>query len=174
MKLQIKPKEQRNLVFIFFHSVVGFVLVISLLHICLFFNSFIQALLVIFSVFLYLFSYKEHLVCLVLAMALGWANMLYFTRGFQSMGIYSVMIQKASFSFVLPAWWCSIVLQSISSIFSNYMYFIVHFEMSYFQFLCIISAEHAICPSAKAGTSLYLNIDIFIALNMWVACAFSS
>lgn len=53
-------------------------------------------MLVIFSVFLYLFSYKEHLVCLVLAMALGWANMLYFTRGFQSMGIYSVMIQKAS------------------------------------------------------------------------------
>ncbi|NXU90226.1 TRPV3 protein, partial [Xiphorhynchus elegans] len=64
------------------------------------FAFFIQALLVIFSVFLYLFSYKEHLVCLVLAMALGWANMLYFTRGFQSMGIYSVMIQKASlFSF---------------------------------------------------------------------------
>uniref|UniRef100_A0A663MEM2 Transient receptor potential cation channel subfamily V member 3 n=1 Tax=Athene cunicularia TaxID=194338 RepID=A0A663MEM2_ATHCN len=58
------------------------------------FAFFIQALLVIFSVFLYLFSYKEHLVCLVLAMALGWANMLYFTRGFQSMGIYSVMIQK--------------------------------------------------------------------------------
>ncbi|NXQ25786.1 TRPV3 protein, partial [Alaudala cheleensis] len=60
------------------------------------FAFFIQALLVIFSVFLYLFSYKEHLVCLVLAMALGWANMLYFTRGFQSMGIYSVMIQKAN------------------------------------------------------------------------------
>ncbi|KAM8797473.1 transient receptor potential cation channel subfamily V member 3 [Eudromia elegans] len=58
------------------------------------FAFFIQAMLVIFSVFLYLFSYKEHLVCLVLAMALGWANMLYFTRGFQSMGIYSVMIQK--------------------------------------------------------------------------------
>ncbi|XP_062448314.1 transient receptor potential cation channel subfamily V member 3 isoform X1 [Rhea pennata] len=58
------------------------------------FAFFIQAMLVIFSVFLYFFSYKEHLVCLVLAMALGWANMLYFTRGFQSMGIYSVMIQK--------------------------------------------------------------------------------
>uniref|UniRef100_A0A8C2TX27 Transient receptor potential cation channel subfamily V member 3 n=1 Tax=Coturnix japonica TaxID=93934 RepID=A0A8C2TX27_COTJA len=58
------------------------------------FAFFIQAMLVIFSVFLYLLSYKEHLVCLVLAMALGWANMLYFTRGFQSMGIYSVMIQK--------------------------------------------------------------------------------
>lgn len=51
-------------------------------------------MLVILSVFLYLFAYKEYLACLVLAMALGWANMLYYTRGFQSMGMYSVMIQK--------------------------------------------------------------------------------
>ncbi|XP_025029362.1 transient receptor potential cation channel subfamily V member 3 [Python bivittatus] len=58
------------------------------------FAFFIQAVLVIFSVFLYLFSYKGHLPCLVLAMSLGWANMLYFTRGLQSMGIYSVMIQQ--------------------------------------------------------------------------------
>ncbi|XP_063002667.1 transient receptor potential cation channel subfamily V member 3 [Elgaria multicarinata webbii] len=58
------------------------------------FAFFIQAALVIFSVCLYLFSYKEHLACLVLAMSLGWANMLYFTRGLQSMGIYSVMIQQ--------------------------------------------------------------------------------
>ncbi|KAK2120909.1 hypothetical protein P7K49_002295, partial [Saguinus oedipus] len=27
-------------------------------------------------------------------MALGWANMLYYTQGFQFMGIYSIMIQK--------------------------------------------------------------------------------
>ncbi|XP_070591504.1 transient receptor potential cation channel subfamily V member 3 isoform X2 [Erythrolamprus reginae] len=58
------------------------------------FAFFIQAVLVIVSVFLYLFSYKGHLPCLVLAMSLGWANMLYFTRGLQSMGIYSVMIQQ--------------------------------------------------------------------------------
>ncbi|XP_063147163.1 transient receptor potential cation channel subfamily V member 3 [Candoia aspera] len=58
------------------------------------FAFFIQAVLVVFSVFLYLFSYKGHLPCLVLAMSLGWANMLYFTRGLQSMGIYSVMIQQ--------------------------------------------------------------------------------
>ncbi|XP_019490204.1 PREDICTED: transient receptor potential cation channel subfamily V member 3 [Hipposideros armiger] len=57
-------------------------------------GSFVQAVLVILSVFLYLFAYKEYLACLVLAMALGWANMLYYTRGFQSMGMYSVMIQK--------------------------------------------------------------------------------
>ncbi|XP_048468291.1 transient receptor potential cation channel subfamily V member 3 [Rhincodon typus] len=30
----------------------------------------------------------------VLAMVLGWINILYYTRGFQSMGIYSVMLQK--------------------------------------------------------------------------------
>ncbi|XP_061461294.1 transient receptor potential cation channel subfamily V member 3 isoform X4 [Rhineura floridana] len=58
------------------------------------FAFFIQAVLVIFSVCLHLFSYNEHLVCLVLAMSLGWANLLYFTRGLQSMGIYSVMIQQ--------------------------------------------------------------------------------
>ncbi|XP_036691490.1 transient receptor potential cation channel subfamily V member 3 isoform X8 [Balaenoptera musculus] len=56
--------------------------------------GFVQAVLVILSVFLYLLTYKEYLACLVLAMALGWANMLYYTRGFQSMGMYSVMIQK--------------------------------------------------------------------------------
>lgn len=111
-------------------------------YMCLFFNSFIQALLVIFSVFLYLFSYKEHLVCLVLAMALGWANMLYFTRGFQSMGIYSVMIQKASlFSFVFPAplyllWYNP----STGTHPASEMYFIVHIEISYFLFMHIHSA----------------------------------
>ncbi|XP_061031069.1 transient receptor potential cation channel subfamily V member 3 isoform X1 [Eubalaena glacialis] len=58
------------------------------------FVFFVQAVLVILSVFLYLLAYKEYLACLVLAVALGWANMLYYTRGFQSMGMYSVMIQK--------------------------------------------------------------------------------
>ncbi|XP_007125527.1 transient receptor potential cation channel subfamily V member 3 isoform X2 [Physeter macrocephalus] len=58
------------------------------------FVFFVQAVLVVLSVFLYLFGYKEYLACFVLAMALGWANMLYYTRGFQSMGMYSVMIQK--------------------------------------------------------------------------------
>lgn len=57
-------------------------------------------MLVILSVFLYLFAYKEYLACLVLAMALGWANMLYYTRGFQSMGMYSVMIQKVRWGLV--------------------------------------------------------------------------
>ncbi|KAM4698938.1 transient receptor potential cation channel subfamily V member 3 [Discoglossus pictus] len=62
---------------------------------------FIQALLVILSVFCYLFGVKEYLAFLVLSMALGWANMLYYTRGFQSLGIYSVMIQKVILNDVL-------------------------------------------------------------------------
>ncbi|XP_075706992.1 transient receptor potential cation channel subfamily V member 3 [Rhinoderma darwinii] len=62
---------------------------------------FIQAILVIASVFCYLFGVKEYLAFLVLAMALGWANMLYYTRGFQSLGIYSVMIQKVIMNDVL-------------------------------------------------------------------------
>ncbi|XP_073524134.1 transient receptor potential cation channel subfamily V member 3 [Phyllobates terribilis] len=62
---------------------------------------FIQAILVITSVFCYLFGVKEYLAFLVLAMALGWANMLYYTRGFQSLGIYSVMIQKVILNDVL-------------------------------------------------------------------------
>ncbi|CAK7291785.1 Transient receptor potential cation channel subfamily V member 3 [Vulpes lagopus] len=63
-------------------------------------RGFVQAVLVVLSVFLYLFAYKEYLACLVLAMALGWANMLYYTRGFQSMGMYSVMIQKTLASLI--------------------------------------------------------------------------
>ncbi|XP_078539715.1 transient receptor potential cation channel subfamily V member 3 [Lissotriton helveticus] len=62
---------------------------------------FLQAVLVILSVFFYLFGVKEYLALLVLAMALGWANMLYYTRGFQSLGIYSVMIQKVILNDVL-------------------------------------------------------------------------
>ncbi|XP_029469389.1 transient receptor potential cation channel subfamily V member 3-like [Rhinatrema bivittatum] len=61
----------------------------------------IQAVLVVLSVFCYLFGIKEYLAFLVLAMALGWANMLYYTRGFQSLGIYSVMIQKVILNDVL-------------------------------------------------------------------------
>nr|XP_033778345.1 transient receptor potential cation channel subfamily V member 3 [Geotrypetes seraphini] len=61
----------------------------------------VQSVLVILSVLCYLFSLKEYLAFLVLAMALGWANMLYYTRGFQSLGIYSVMIQKVILNDVL-------------------------------------------------------------------------
>ncbi|XP_075053058.1 transient receptor potential cation channel subfamily V member 3-like [Mixophyes fleayi] len=62
---------------------------------------FIQAVLVILSMFCYVFGAQEYLAFYVLAMALGWTNMLYYTRGFQSLGIYSVMIQNVIVNDVL-------------------------------------------------------------------------
>lgn len=164
MKLELKPKKQSSLVFIFFWLCCWFCASnFPFTYMCLFFNSFIQALLVIFSVFLYLFSYKEHLVCLVLAMALGWANMLYFTRGFQSMGIYSVMIQKASwFCFVLPALlWCLLtIIQSQSRIFSNLDVFYSSYWNLFSVYTYYFSRIHYI--TSMAETSLYLKFNILL------------
>uniref|UniRef100_A0A8B9PYQ9 Transient receptor potential cation channel subfamily V member 3 n=1 Tax=Apteryx owenii TaxID=8824 RepID=A0A8B9PYQ9_APTOW len=114
------------------------------------FAFFIQAVLVIFSVFLYLFSYKEHLVCLVLAMALGWANMLYFTRGFQSMGIYSVMIQK-------------VILQDVIKFLVVYIVFLLGFGVA-------LAALTETCPNGSECHSNSLGpvlMDLFkLALGL--------
>nr|XP_006010864.2 PREDICTED: transient receptor potential cation channel subfamily V member 3 [Latimeria chalumnae] len=61
----------------------------------------LQAMLVILSSIIYWIGLREYLILLVLAMSLGWTNMLYYTRGFQSLGIYSVMIQKVILNDVL-------------------------------------------------------------------------
>lgn len=58
--------------------------------------SFLQALLCIISFVLFWCGHEEHLCFLVLSLALGWLNLLYFSRGFRHMGIYSVMIQKVT------------------------------------------------------------------------------
>ncbi|XP_072274393.1 transient receptor potential cation channel subfamily V member 3-like [Pyxicephalus adspersus] len=55
---------------------------------------FIQAVLIIVSMFCSIFGVQEYLAFTVVAMALGWTNLIYYTRGFQSLGIYSVMTQK--------------------------------------------------------------------------------
>ncbi|XP_043936771.1 transient receptor potential cation channel subfamily V member 3 isoform X2 [Protopterus annectens] len=75
---------------------------------------FIQALLVIVAVILFWFCISYHLIALVLALTLGWTNMLYYTRGFQSLGIYSVMIQK-------------IILNDVSKFLFVYALFILGF-----------------------------------------------
>ncbi|XP_063811887.1 transient receptor potential cation channel subfamily V member 3-like [Pseudophryne corroboree] len=62
---------------------------------------FIHAVLVMLSVFCYIFGAQEYLAFYVIAMAIGWSNVLYYTRGFQSLGIYSVMIQNAILNDVL-------------------------------------------------------------------------
>uniref|UniRef100_H3ADL8 Uncharacterized protein n=1 Tax=Latimeria chalumnae TaxID=7897 RepID=H3ADL8_LATCH len=68
---------------------------------CFQLTSWLQAMLVILSSIIYWIGLREYLILLVLAMSLGWTNMLYYTRGFQSLGIYSVMIQKVILNDVL-------------------------------------------------------------------------
>nr|Q6R5A3.1 RecName: Full=Transient receptor potential cation channel subfamily V member 1; Short=TrpV1; AltName: Full=Osm-9-like TRP channel 1; Short=OTRPC1; AltName: Full=Vanilloid receptor 1 [Cavia porcellus]AAS13460.1 TRPV1 [Cavia porcellus] len=55
---------------------------------------FVQSLFLLASVVLYFSHRKEYVACMVFSLALGWTNMLYYTRGFQQMGIYAVMIEK--------------------------------------------------------------------------------
>nr|XP_006641065.1 PREDICTED: transient receptor potential cation channel subfamily V member 1-like [Lepisosteus oculatus]XP_015223030.1 PREDICTED: transient receptor potential cation channel subfamily V member 1-like [Lepisosteus oculatus]XP_015223031.1 PREDICTED: transient receptor potential cation channel subfamily V member 1-like [Lepisosteus oculatus]XP_015223032.1 PREDICTED: transient receptor potential cation channel subfamily V member 1-like [Lepisosteus oculatus]XP_015223033.1 PREDICTED: transient rec len=55
---------------------------------------FLQAVFFLTSSVLYTCGRQEYVAFLVISLALGWVNLLYFSRGFQHLGIYSVMIQK--------------------------------------------------------------------------------
>ncbi|XP_030328484.1 transient receptor potential cation channel subfamily V member 2 isoform X2 [Strigops habroptila] len=55
---------------------------------------FIQAFSLLLSAVLYGASSENYVAVMVFSLLLGWMNMLYYTRGFQRTGIYSVMIQK--------------------------------------------------------------------------------
>ncbi|KAM9370473.1 transient receptor potential cation channel subfamily V member 2-like [Phaethornis superciliosus] len=55
---------------------------------------FIQAFSLLLSAVLYGASSENYVVVMVFSLLLGWVNTLYYTRGFQRTGIYSVMIQK--------------------------------------------------------------------------------
>uniref|UniRef100_A0A8D2L7H1 Transient receptor potential cation channel subfamily V member 1 n=1 Tax=Varanus komodoensis TaxID=61221 RepID=A0A8D2L7H1_VARKO len=55
---------------------------------------FIHSVLLLGSAVLYFSRQELYVVFMVFALALGWTNLLYYTRGFQQMGIYSVMLEK--------------------------------------------------------------------------------
>uniref|UniRef100_A0A4W5MKU3 Transient receptor potential cation channel, subfamily V, member 1 n=1 Tax=Hucho hucho TaxID=62062 RepID=A0A4W5MKU3_9TELE len=55
---------------------------------------FLQAIFFLASSVLYCCGREEYLGFFVLCLALSWVNLLYFSRGYRHMGIYSVMIQK--------------------------------------------------------------------------------
>ncbi|XP_004684824.1 PREDICTED: transient receptor potential cation channel subfamily V member 1 isoform X1 [Condylura cristata] len=55
---------------------------------------FVQSLFMLGTVALYFSHRKEYVASMVFSLAMGWTNMLYYTRGFQQMGIYAVMIEK--------------------------------------------------------------------------------
>ena len=60
--------------------------------------SFMQSLFMLATVVLYFCHRKEYVASMVFSLAMGWTNMLYYTRGFQQMGIYAVMIEKVGAS----------------------------------------------------------------------------
>lgn len=57
-------------------------------------SSFIYSVLIIVTAALYLSGIKAYVSVMVFALALGWMNTLYFTRGLKLTGTYSIMIQK--------------------------------------------------------------------------------
>lgn len=57
-----------------------------------------QSLFMLATVVLYFCHRKEYVASMVFSLAMGWTNMLYYTRGFQQMGIYAVMIEKVGAS----------------------------------------------------------------------------
>lgn len=59
-------------------------------------RSLAQALFTVLSQVLCFLAIEWYLPLLVSSLVLGWLNLLYYTRGFQHTGIYSVMIQKVS------------------------------------------------------------------------------
>uniref|UniRef100_A0A4W5MN59 Transient receptor potential cation channel, subfamily V, member 1 n=1 Tax=Hucho hucho TaxID=62062 RepID=A0A4W5MN59_9TELE len=62
---------------------------------------FLQAIFFLASSVLYCCGREEYLGFFVLCLALSWVNLLYFSRGYRHMGIYSVMIQKMILSDIL-------------------------------------------------------------------------
>uniref|UniRef100_H3A619 Uncharacterized protein n=1 Tax=Latimeria chalumnae TaxID=7897 RepID=H3A619_LATCH len=55
---------------------------------------FIQGLFLLASGVVYTAGREEYIGFMVVSLAMGWVNILYYTRGFQHMGIYGVMIQR--------------------------------------------------------------------------------
>ena len=55
------------------------------------------------TVVLYFCQCKEYVASMVFSLAMGWTNMLYYTRGFQQMGIYAVMIEKVGARAQVPS-----------------------------------------------------------------------
>lgn len=71
-------------------------------HYTSFVYSFLQAALLLICPLLYFSGRREYVGLLVLSLALAWINVLYYSRGFKELGMYSVMMQRVtSLSFIV-------------------------------------------------------------------------
>ncbi|KAG8450396.1 hypothetical protein GDO86_002885 [Hymenochirus boettgeri] len=55
---------------------------------------FAQSVFILIATTLYFCGRREYVAFMVISLAMSWVNVLYYTRGFQQMGIYAVMIEK--------------------------------------------------------------------------------
>ncbi|EPQ09487.1 Transient receptor potential cation channel subfamily V member 3 [Myotis brandtii] len=78
-------------------------------------------------------------------MALGWANMLYYTRGFQSMGMYSVMIQK-------------VILHDVLKFLFVYIVFLLGFGVALASLIEKCPKDHKDCSSYGSFSDAVLEL----------------
>ncbi|XP_078404370.1 transient receptor potential cation channel subfamily V member 1-like [Cetorhinus maximus] len=94
---------------------------------------FLQALLLLGSSVLYVTGREEYVGLMVIGLAIGWINLLYYTRGNQRMGIYSVLMQR-------------ILLTDIMSFLLVYMVFLFGFGAA-----LVVLIEDRIYNNTKPG-----------------------
>ncbi|XP_070416992.1 transient receptor potential cation channel subfamily V member 1 isoform X4 [Equus przewalskii] len=95
---------------------------------------FVQSLFMLGTVVLYFCHRKEYVASMVFSLAMGWTNMLYYTRGFQQMGIYAVMIEK-------------MILRDLCRFMFVYLVFLFGFSTEK------ENPDHALCSLLKALSS---------------------
>ncbi|XP_030236207.1 transient receptor potential cation channel subfamily V member 1 isoform X1 [Gadus morhua] len=64
-------------------------------------SFFLQASLLLVCTVFYVFGWRAYVGPLVLSLALAWINILYYSRGSKSMGMYNVMIQRIILSDII-------------------------------------------------------------------------
>uniref|UniRef100_A0A8C0FUY1 Transient receptor potential cation channel subfamily V member 1 n=1 Tax=Bubo bubo TaxID=30461 RepID=A0A8C0FUY1_BUBBB len=114
--------------------------------------SFVHSLLLLSSVVLYFCGQELYVASMVFSLALGWANMLYYTRGFQQMGIYSVMIAK-------------MILRDLCRFMFVYLVFLLGFSTAVVTLIeddnegqDTNSSEYARCCHMKRGRTSYNSL----------------
>ncbi|XP_069647199.1 transient receptor potential cation channel subfamily V member 1 isoform X4 [Haliaeetus albicilla] len=113
---------------------------------------FVHSLLLLSSVVLYFCGQELYVASMVFSLALGWANMLYYTRGFQQMGIYSVMIAK-------------MILRDLCRFMFVYLVFLLGFSTAVVTLIeddnegqDTNSSEYARCCHMKRGRTSYNSL----------------